>query len=130
MLVAAALVLACEKKPEPLREFPDIPAFPGSTLQTRTPRDTTKPATACFYRVKEIQWLDVQKFYVHWMPLWGWTPEEPPGAFDRDPHIYFSSGETMVAINSKSYAPREQYAVFKYRKGEAPAAAEEDGGGS
>lgn len=121
LLAAVLLFAACgEERPEPLREFPDIPAYPGSTLKQRGPADTDEPATAALYHVPDIEWLEVQKFYVRWMPEFGWKPE-PKIMGERDPHLYWSQGDIRVSINTRSYSNRDLYAVFRYQEGSAPA---------
>ncbi len=118
-LMVAALPLGCLNPPEPLTEFPDIPMFPGSELQMRQPKDTTEPAKICMYRVHGMKWLDVQKFYERYMPKFGWEVAEPAESFARDPHLYYAKGDEMVAINARSYAPREQFAVFRYKRSDS-----------
>lgn len=108
----------------PLKEFPDVPAYPDSLLKSRDPEDLSKPAATCFYDVPSINWVRVRKFYLKWMvePEFGWKAEPPPGGDQKDPHLYFSKGDTMVAVNPRSYAEQGQYVVFKYQRlGSAPA---------
>lgn len=119
--VAAAALLAavgCGEAVTGLREFPDVPAYPGATLQKREPSDLMQPASSCFYRVRGIDWVDVQKFYEREMPRMGWQRQPSPSGNDKDPHLLWAKGSVRVVVNARSYAEQEQFAVFHYKEGE------------
>lgn len=117
LLLAAA---ACGKPPDVLPEFPDVPAYPGAELQRREPADTAEPASKGFYRVRGIDWVDVQRFYEREMPRMGWERQPPPSGDDRDPHMLFAKGPLRVVVNVRSYADHEQFAVFYYEDDQEP----------
>ena len=119
-LVLLLLAAACSKAPGVLPEFPDVPAYPGAELQEREPKDRMQPAASGFYRVRGIDWVDVQKFYEREMPRMGWERQPPPSGDDRDPHLLWAKGRLRVVVNARSYADREQFAVFHYEEDKEP----------
>ncbi len=116
-LALAALLAGCSV-PKPYREFPDVPAYPEAALQKRDPADTGKPARMCAYRVRGYKWLEVRKFYLRWMPKYGWKLEESPTGDNKDPNLYFSKGNKVVTVDPSSYSEQEQVVVFIYPREE------------
>ena len=119
--MGAALLGSCVVEPPvPLPEFPDVPAYPGSVLQSREPADVEKPATSAFYQVDGVSWTKIQKFYVKWMPEFGWKPLPSPTGNRRDPNYLFARGDLHCVINARDHSPSHQFAVYQYPASEAP----------